>query len=271
MRIRTIKPEFWHHPVMARLPDHVQLIALGLLNAADDEGYFRADPNLVRADIAPFTEDSLRIHGALTTLSKVGWIQLCEHPEQGPIGRVVNFKAHQAINRPTPSKIKAYWLTESSLSPHGVLTEPSLLEQGTGNRERNISTPPPPAREDVGEIPSLDQTKAAVMSSGIPDEFVSLVYETWTQRNGKDGAGIAVQVVPYVRSRWSKEGAEWRNGTHRSHPKQSHGNSKNSSGSNRNSGTTNDGKTSGYSAAAARALAVKPVSNAGRTATGTNA
>lgn len=133
MRIRTVKPEFWSHPVIARLPDEVQLLALALLNYADDQGYFRATPSLVRSACRPFTEDSVSTHGCLTTLEKAGWIEVRNHPEQGPIGWVVNFTKHQAINRPSQSKLAGYW---DSVSAHGGLTEDSVQEQGTGNREQ---------------------------------------------------------------------------------------------------------------------------------------
>lgn len=136
-RIRTIKPEFWTHPVMARLDPHVRLLALALLNHADDHGYFMASPPIVQAACSPFTEDSVRVHGWLTELSRVGWIEVRNHPTHGPIGRVVNFSTHQRVNRPSDSKVKAYWFTEDSVNAHGGLTEDSLLEQGTGNREGN--------------------------------------------------------------------------------------------------------------------------------------
>ncbi len=137
-RIRTIKPEFWTHPVMARLDPHVRLLALALLNHADDHGYFMASPPIVQAACSPFTEDSVRVHGWLTELSRVGWIEVRNHPTHGPIGRVVNFSTHQRVNRPSDSKVKAYWFIEDSVNAHGGFSEGSLLEQGTGNREGNM-------------------------------------------------------------------------------------------------------------------------------------
>lgn len=144
MRIRTIKPEFWRHPVMGRLSNETKLVAICLLSIADDEGYFRADPALIRSDAFPFNEGSVNIHGALTELSNVGWIVVRKHPEQGQIGLVVKFQKHQKINRPTASRLRAYYeFSEPSLSPHGALMEPSLPEQGTGNREGGKAKPLP--------------------------------------------------------------------------------------------------------------------------------
>ncbi len=131
MRIRTIKPEFWTHPILAKLDDGARLLAIGLLNLADDDGYFLAHPTLVRNALRAFDEDSTKTRRALETLSKVGWIEIREHPEQGQIGKVVNFAKHQRIDRPTASKLSTYF---DSTSPRRVLDEPSLLE-GKGKEQ----------------------------------------------------------------------------------------------------------------------------------------
>ena len=135
MRIRTIKPEFWSHPVLSALDDGARLLAIGLLNLADDEGYFLSHPTLVRNALRPFDEDSSRTRRGLETLEKVGWIEVRDHPEQGQVGKVVNFSKHQRIDRPTPSKIGGYF---NSTSDRRGLVEASLLEgkgkegKGTG-------------------------------------------------------------------------------------------------------------------------------------------
>jgi len=65
-----VKPEFWTHPVLGRQAPEVQLLALGLLNLADDEGYFLADSGLVR-----FWEDEYGpISPARATLALYGSI-----------------------------------------------------------------------------------------------------------------------------------------------------------------------------------------------------
>ena len=124
---------------MGRLPGDTKALALALLNLADDEGYFLADAAYVRGFAEPFTDDSRKTHGRLRELQNAGWIETCEHPTHGLIGRVVNFQLHQAINRPNKSKLKTYF---DSLNTHGGLTEGSRnvpcgnREQGTGNREQ---------------------------------------------------------------------------------------------------------------------------------------
>lgn len=48
----------------------------------------------------------------------------------------------------------------------------------------------------------------------VPAEFSKMVFETWDQRGGKDGAGILVRFEKLLRKRWNAEGDQWRNGCH---------------------------------------------------------
>lgn len=141
-RIRTIKPEFWKHEALSELPEATHMLAAALLNYADDEGYFNANPALVKAECCPLREPSVSIQGSLSELSRIGYIRIGRGKDGRLYGHIVRFADHQKVNRLTPSKIKDLkvdWegyhgaLTEPSLSPHGALTEPSLLE---GNREQ---------------------------------------------------------------------------------------------------------------------------------------
>ncbi len=130
MRIRTIKPEFWQHPVMSRLPYDTRILALGLLNLADDEGYFSADTDYIRGAVL-FREDSSNVRRMLDELSRSGWITLCGAAER-PIGQVVNFRKHQRVDRPQPSRLKQYALDESSTNDRRALDDQSTQEQGSG-------------------------------------------------------------------------------------------------------------------------------------------
>ena len=143
MRIRTVKPEFWQHPVMSRLPYDTRILALGLLNLADDEGYFDADPDYIRGAVL-FREDSSNVRRMLDELSRSEWITLCGRPER-PIGRVVNFRKHQRVDRPQPSRLKQYALDEASTNDRRVLDDQSTQEQGTG---KGKDTPIVPASGD---------------------------------------------------------------------------------------------------------------------------
>jgi hypothetical protein len=104
-RIRTIKPEFWLNEDMATISPDAALLAIGLLNYADDEGYFNANPMLIRAAIFPIrqTKDIAKV--LLPELIKIGYIEMLTDSDGRIYGVVSNFSVHQYINKPTPSKI----------------------------------------------------------------------------------------------------------------------------------------------------------------------
>ena len=130
MRIRTIKPEFWTSETIAPLSDKAKLLAIGLLNFADDEGYFWANPVLIRAALFPFEDESKTILGWLQELSRGGYIVLGEREDDGrSVGKVVNFLLHQRIDKPKPSIIKqnCKFQDESKKSPR-LIQDESCLE-----------------------------------------------------------------------------------------------------------------------------------------------
>lgn len=155
-RIRTIKPEFWQNEELANCSPEARLLAIGLLNYSDDEGYFKATERLLMCQIFPFNDDSLSAHGMLTELSNIGYIRLFLGSDGKNYGQVVKFAEHQKVNRPTPSKIKDLEeFTESSLSPHGALTV---------------------GKERKGSIPA-DESAARYVFSGETIRLVARDYE----------------------------------------------------------------------------------------------
>src|SRR5262249_39377952 len=128
-RIRTIKPDFWKHEALSELPEATHMLAAALLNYADDEGYFNANPKLIKAELLPLREPSVSIHDSLTHLAKIGYVRLGSAPDGRRYGRVVTFNEHQRVNRPIPSKIKDVGIVwEDASTTHTQLTESSPLE-----------------------------------------------------------------------------------------------------------------------------------------------
>lgn len=107
MRIRTVKPDFWTHEIMAGLPEFTRLLALALLNYADDEGYFMASEKLIQGTLFPFLDDSKKIPRAIQELSRMGYLQLGFLPDGRKAGCIVNFTKHQRVDKPKTSSIKA--------------------------------------------------------------------------------------------------------------------------------------------------------------------
>lgn len=133
MRIRTVKPEFWAHPVLARLPADTQLMALALISLADDHGYFEADARVVRGSVMPFRDDLSSIDRDIDALVAIGFVEL-RHHEGRRFGFVVKFRLHQRVERPKPSKLKEYFdagrVTERSVNDQGSITDASPIDHG---------------------------------------------------------------------------------------------------------------------------------------------
>ena len=106
MRIRTIKPEFWRNEDLASVSPEAALLAIGLLNMADDEGYFNANPKLISSMIFPIRDLSGSITVLIQELSEIGYLKLYEGTDGKKYGSVVNFSAHQVINKKKPSRIR---------------------------------------------------------------------------------------------------------------------------------------------------------------------
>lgn len=141
-RIRTIKPEFWADEDLSALPMEAHMLAAALLNYADDEGYFNANPKLVEAACRPLREDSVSIHECLTMLSNVGYLDIGKGSDGKQYGCIRNFAKHQRINRPSESKIAKLSITwDESVRTHGAISEDSHpernREQGTGKGTGN--------------------------------------------------------------------------------------------------------------------------------------
>lgn len=108
-RIRTIKPEFWSHPIMSKLDDSTKLLAIALLNLADDEGFFNANDRIVRNFARPFDANLLKTNKCLSKLEAVGYISLSKHDSMGTIGYINKFTKNQVINHPQKSHLKQYY------------------------------------------------------------------------------------------------------------------------------------------------------------------
>lgn len=130
MRIRTIKPEFYQSEALGRVPREDRLLAAALITWADDEGYFVSIPAVIAGSLFPFDEDGkVFVAEGLERLHAIGFAVLFE----GNVGHLPGFQRNQRINRPSESRLKPKALvplqfSEPSVSPHGVLSEPSHTE-----------------------------------------------------------------------------------------------------------------------------------------------
>lgn len=163
MRIRTIKPEFWQHPVFVRTSDSVRLCALATLSMSDDEGYFYADPNVIRGVVWPLDDDSSKARRCFDQLIVMGWMEARNHPTHGLIARVTNFNKHQKIDRANTSKIRPYFDDSNSTIYRRMIVDQSSTEQGTGNRD------PGTGKGNIVETSSLVRQAGPCVDSGMPE------------------------------------------------------------------------------------------------------
>ena len=104
MRARTLKPELLRGPLGTSSPT-AQLVALVLMVHADDEGYFVADPALVRAGVLPHWQNLSEIEAALADLQGIGFVMLATHPDGMRLGKIWDWPKWQSVQHPKPSKI----------------------------------------------------------------------------------------------------------------------------------------------------------------------
>lgn len=196
-RIRTIKPEFWKHEDLSAMPEATHMLAAALLNYADDDGYFNANPLLIKAECCPLREPSVSLQDSLRTLASSGYLALGRGTDGKAYGRIVAFRDHQVISRPTPSKISnidIIW--EDSRTTHGVLNEASVPEgkgkegKGKEGKGERASAPRPRGKQFLPSDYSLTETllvkaKAALRLAGKQDvnyqaEFVRFCEHFWS-------------------------------------------------------------------------------------------
>ena len=209
-RIRTIKPEFWKHEDLSELPEATHMLAAALLNYADDEGYFKANPGLIKGECLPLREPSVSIHDSLTALANIGYIQLGSGADGKHYGRVVAFSEHQRINRQTPSKIKPLQIAwEPSVTAHPQGSESSHPEQGTGNREQGKREAVARRADPTPDLPAIPKSLkrgTRLSLETLPDDWRqfceaerpdldpertwAIFQDHWRGKAGKDGVKL---------------------------------------------------------------------------------
>lgn len=106
-RIRSIKPSFFRSEDVSALPLRARLTWVGLWTQCDDAGRAKDNARLIKGDIWPLDSINLRdIEEDLETLADHGRIVRYEVDGKRYL-EIVNWHAHQAISKPTPSRIPA--------------------------------------------------------------------------------------------------------------------------------------------------------------------
>lgn len=172
-RIRTIKPGFFANEGLATVSEPAQILAGGLLCYADDEGYFNANPLLVKAAVFPLREPTESIPLMLESLARIGYVRFAVGKDGRRYGHIVKFSEHQKVSHPITSKIKpliAVWENSGNIpEDSGKNLENSVSDTGTLSPELNgiekEFIPPTPQGGNVGpaaQIASQENQKTEI-------------------------------------------------------------------------------------------------------------
>lgn len=204
-RIRTIKPDFWRDESLATVSPEACLLAIGLLNHCDDEGYFNANPKLVESDIFPLRELSKKTTVLIQELCTIGYLELFQGDDGKTYGHVKNFEKHQVINKKTPSKIKH--LCEIPCDYHTATTPlPSGKERKGSGKEKEkkatvVATPEGVSQSVWDEFIAHRKAKKA--------KVTELVIEGIAKEATKAGWSLEDALKETIVRNWQSFKAEW--------------------------------------------------------------
>ena len=104
-RRRMIDPEFWSDEKIGSLGRDARLLFIGMWNFADDEGIIKSRPELLKSNIFPYDDISSQdVSACLEEIKKQFLVFTYQRVGQN-YAIIGNFKKHQTINKPTPSKL----------------------------------------------------------------------------------------------------------------------------------------------------------------------
>lgn len=139
-----------------------------------------------------------------------------------------NQKPHTPLTLSLKTRAPVEWF-EIALDYLEHHTDWIEVQEVSGDRQPTVIVPSPAYHPPVIDLPkkgmngmkegngipaTLDEAVSMTMTCGIPPDFVELVFTKWFERDGRDGAGVEVGFVKHAVGRWSREGMNWRNGTH---------------------------------------------------------
>jgi hypothetical protein len=161
-RIRTIKPEFFTSLTIADLPNlEARLTFVGLWTHVDDDGRCVDEPRLVRAAIWPL-DDRLAadVDADLRALHEASLIRRYEVAGRRYLA-VTNWKEHQRIDKPKPSKLPApeegtEWRYDAPATAPAPAAPPAPTRENVNFPEESETAPGPVQDESAtapGSIP----------------------------------------------------------------------------------------------------------------------
>jgi hypothetical protein len=181
-RIRTIKPEFPQSESMGRVSRDARLLFVQLWTISDDAGRARGAPRMLAGLLFPYDEDAPGLIEAwLAELEREGCVR--RYAAQGHhYLQIVNWQAHQRIDRPSASKI------------------PAPDDAGAGASPREASRP----IRDRDQDRDPERTEGPAPPAGKPPDLASLVFGVgldWLMRQ----SGQAEKACRGLLGKWRRD------------------------------------------------------------------
>jgi hypothetical protein len=175
MRIRTIKPEFWQHEMHGRISETAALLAVALLNYADDEGRFKMSFAPIRSLLFTYRQTfSKPLEEAFQELEAVRYVFRYTariDDQEVELGQVTTFKRHQTINKPLASRLPAPKRTTT-----GALPDASGNTGGT----------------TTGALPDASGNTGGTTTGALPEDYRGKEGKEGVEGKGKEGTeGVA--------------------------------------------------------------------------------
>jgi hypothetical protein len=160
-RIRTIKPEFPQSESMGRVSRESRLLFILLWTLADDSGRLRGDSRMLASVLYPYDDDAKKLLPKwIAQLEK----EKCVHVyvvEDSTYLQILNWSAHQKIDKPSKSKIPAF-----------------------GESPRIVANPLEPSRMFVGGSKDQGSRIKGSEDQGAPRQIASAIGGKTILKNG---------------------------------------------------------------------------------------
>lgn len=124
MRNRMIKKEFWHSHRILSISPYERLMFIAMFNVADDDGILK-NSALTMKSVCYACDENITISMVEDYIKNLLGVGLLVENEDGNLLKIKNWKAHQRIDKPTPSrhKFKKVILEDSNSNPRGLQDE----------------------------------------------------------------------------------------------------------------------------------------------------
>ncbi len=209
-RKRMIDPEFWSDEEIGQWSFQARLFYIGLWNFADDEGRFKANDTLTKAQIFPYDAKNVSMKRLRKeTASKIQYYSV----NNSQYGFIRNFLKYQRIDRPTLSKLPKPPIDEPSTSPREHL-DPNIIEVNISKEKLKIGV--------VDNVDNLKKGKVLLHSIGVkePDNktkhlnFVFLTLKEHQELILKYGKTYTKSYIEKLNAHIGSKGAQYKSHYH---------------------------------------------------------